>query len=219
MDGKELLYGVRQLLNESSSSGFLDTKSTYYWINEAAREVVDRTHSLSAEQTITTVALQLAYTLNADFLKLYLKDTSNNFFIKYNDGSSDSFIKWGEYQNIIYQNNINSVPIPSKFSITDVSLSARISGSASVAGTISGGECILTAAASDFTNVNAGDIVHNVTDASDGIVLEKTSSTVLKTALFNGSTNQWALSDSFVVVPQARLRIVLDPPPLQLDIQ
>jgi len=212
LDGKELLYGLRQLLNESSTSTFLDIKSSYYWINEAAKEIVNRTHCLSATQTITTIAQQTAYPLNANFLKLYLMDTNDEFFIKYNDGVSDSFIKWDKYQNIVYQNQTDSTPIPYRFSIIDAILSDKITGVTSATGTLSGGECILTASASDFSNVNAGDIVHNTTDSSDGIVLEKTSSTILKTALFNG-TNQWGLADSFVIVPQGRLQLILDPPP------
>lgn len=209
-----MLYQVGQLLNESGASGILDTKSTYTFINQAAREVVSRALCLGAQQTISTVINQTGYDLNADFLKLYLRNKSKEFFIKYNDGSADSFIKWGDYENIIYQNNTDSVPVPSLFSIIDSpTLSASISGTNTLNGPLTNNESVLTDGSADFTNVSAGDIIHNVTDGSDGVVLQKTSTTVLATALFGGTLNKWSISDSYTIQPQGRLQLVLNPPP------
>ena len=46
------------------------------------------------------------------------------------------------------------------------------------AGAAVGGASTLTDTGGDFSDVSPGDIVHNTTDGSDGIVLSKTSSTV-----------------------------------------
>jgi len=55
--------------------------------------------------------------------------------------------------------------------------------------------------------------VHNTTDGSDGIVLSKTSSTVLVVALFNGTNDDWTSGDSYVIQPQGRMKLVLSQPP------
>lgn len=187
----------------------------YLW--EAAKEFVSRTNCLKATQTITTVADQSGYTLNADFMKLYLKNADEDFVIKYNDGTNNSFLPWREYNKIIVENSTTSVSIPSNFAIIDDStLDSQVTGTASAAGAASGGQCTLTdtdASATQFADVSAGDIVHNTTDGADGIVLSKTSNTALVTALFGGSGNDWASSDAYVIQPQGRMQLVLNPPP------
>lgn len=209
-----MLYQVGQLLNESGASGLLDTRSSYTYINQAATEIVSRALCLGTTQSISTVANQSTYNLNADFLKLYLMTKSKEFYIKYNDGSTDSFIKWGDYENIIWQNNTTSVPIPSRFSIIDnPTLSASLSGTCTTLGALTNNESVLTDSAANFTNVSAGDIIHNTTDGSDGVVLANTSNTVLATALFGGTTNRWNVSDAYTIQPQGRLQLVLDQPP------
>ena len=72
MDGKGLLYKLGSLLNEDATSGFLDDFTSYEFLYEAAKEFVSRTACITATQTITTVVDQTDYTLNADFLGLYL---------------------------------------------------------------------------------------------------------------------------------------------------
>jgi hypothetical protein len=213
MDGKELLYKLRHLLNESADSGFLDNKTSYDYLNEAAYEFIRRTKFLKTTQSITTVADQSTYDLGTDFIEMYLKEDENRPYIKINDGGSDQFIYWKDYEDIVFSNNTTSVAIPGGFSIVnDSTLDSRITGTTTSAGAASGGECTLTDTAADFSTVNAGDVVHNTTDGSMGVVLSKTSSTVLVTALFNGTANDWTSGDSYVIQPQSKLQLVLDQP-------
>lgn len=214
MDGKSLLYDLRQTLNEDSGSDFLDNRTSYSYLHDAAIEFVDRTESLRSTQSITTVADQVGYTLNADFMRLYLRDNEHEFFIKYNDGSANNFLKFKDYQDIILGDQTTSVAIPDFFTITDdPTLDSQVAGTATSAGAKTAGQATLNDTAADFADVSAGDIVHNTTDGSDGFVLSKTSSTVLVTALFGGTADDWDSSDAYVIQPQGRFRIVLDPPP------
>ena len=214
VDGKSLLYALREELNESSTSGWLDTRSSYRFLYQAAIAFVKRTQCLRNEQTITTVASQAGYTLQADFIEMYLKDTDNELFLKYNDGTSDYFLKFKDYEDIVYENQTTAVSIPDNFTIIDdATKDTRLSSTVTSDGDASGGECTLTDSNADFSDVSAGDIVHNTTDGSDGIVLSKTSSTALVVALFGGTDNEWDTNDDYVIQPQARLKIVLTPPP------
>lgn len=216
MDGKEALYRLRNLLNEAADSGFLDEKTSYDYINEAARDFADRTDCLKSSQAITTVSDQKEYTLNADFTALYLKDRQNRHYGLYSDGSSsyNDFIYWRDYEDIILADNVDSVTKPDHFTIIDdATLDDQVTGAATGNGAVTGGQCTLTDSAADFSDVNAGDIIHNTTDGSDGVVLSKTSTTELITALFNGTADDWSTNDDYVIQPQGRLQLVLDPPP------
>lgn len=214
MDGKELSYRLRQLINEDANSDFIDSKTSYQYLWEAARDFAAATNALRSTQTITVVASQQGYTLNANFGQLYLKNNDNEFVIKYNDGTTETFLPWKPYEEIIYENQTSDVLIPTDFTIIDdPTLDSRITGTTTSAGAASAGETTLTDTAADFSDVSAGDIVHNTTDDSDGIVLSKTSPTVLVTALFNGTGNDWSSSDAYVIQPQGRLQLILNPPP------
>ena len=214
MDGKSALRSLRILLNESSNSDFLDSRASYEYIWIAAKEFVDRSNCLTTTQSITTVANQAQYTLNADFMKMYLKNSGNNHYLKYNNGSADQFILFQDKEDAIYQNSTASVEIPSKFYIEDdPNLDSRISSTATAAGASSGGVCTLTDTTAPFADVSAGDIVHNTTDGSDGYVVSKTSNSILVTALFDGTNNDWTNTDAYIIQPQGRLRIVFNPPP------
>jgi hypothetical protein len=214
MDGTTLLRDLRQVLSEGSGSAWLDTKSSYDHLYNAAIATVSRTDMLTTTQAITTVANDSTYNLNADFLKLYMVDDRNDFFIKYYDGSSTTFIYSSSYQSIYLANNTTSVSIPHRFAITDSSAVANITGTASAAGNATNGECTLTDSTAPFANVSAGDYVHNTTDGSNGIVLAITSTSAIVTALFDGTENDWDQNDAYVIIPQARFQLVLDPPPL-----
>jgi hypothetical protein len=210
-DGKDLLRRLRQLLNEDSDSGWLDDQSSYDWLYDAAGEFVDRTGCLRAEQEITTVAEQTDYDMNPDYLRLYLKNSSGNHYVKYNNGSTNTFATFKDYEDLYYQDNTGSVSTPGKFSIIDADLPSQVTGSAGATSAASGGQCTLSG--SGFGDVEAGATVHNTTDSSAGIVLSKTSSSALVTALFGGTDNDWTSGDAYVIQPQARNKLVLDPPP------
>ena len=203
------------VLDEDSTSSFMDDRSSFDYLYEAAIEFAQRTKLLRSQQAITTVAGQDGYTLNADFLGLYAKDSRNNLFIKYTDSSgNDSFPFWRDYEDILFENQTSSVPVPSFFSIIDdPDLNSQVTGTATSTSAAVGFQSTLTDTVGDFSDVNAGDEVHNTTDGSDGIVLSKTSSTVLVVALFDGTAGDWTSGDSYVIQPQGRLKLVLDQPP------
>ena len=213
MDGTDLLRRLRELMNEDSDSGWLDTRSSYDYLYDAAVDYVDRTGCLRTTQSITTVADDSAYDLNPDYLRLYLKNKSNDFYIKINDGSNNYFITWKDYEDIYYENNTTSVAIPSHFTIIDATLPSQATGTVTTAGAASNGQCTLTDSAGDFSDVEAGSTVNNTTDGSAGVVLSKTSSTAIVTALFGGTDNDWDSSDAYVIQPEGRHQLILDPPP------
>jgi len=216
MDGKSLTNGLADVLNETvSSSDFLSSRASYDFIYEAALEFCRRTRVLTKTQTITTVADQAAYDLDADFLMLYLRDPQNRYIVKYTDSSSnDYFLPFRNYEAVEYGNQQTSAYVPSNFSIIDNStLTSRITGTATSAGAESNGETTLTDSTAPFASVEVGDDIHNTTDGSDGIVLSVTSTSALVTALFGGTDNDWDSSDAYVIVPQGRKKLVLDAPP------
>jgi len=213
MDGLDLLRRLRQLLNEDTDSGWMDTYTSYDYLYEAAKSTVDRIGCLKSSQDITTVAEDNEYNLNPDFMRLYAQNKSGNYYVRLYDGSNYNFLTWKDYEDIVYENNTDSVAIPSRFSIIDTSKGTQLTGTATSDGDASAGECTLTDTAADFSTAEAGAIVHNTTDGSDGVVLSKTSTTALVVALFGGTGNDWDSSDAYVIQPQSRYQIFLDPPP------
>ncbi len=204
---------LREILNESSSSTFLDDKTSYEYIYDAVCEFVRRTNTLTSTQTIATIASQRAYDLNTDYLELYLKDDYGRLYIKYNDGSTNYFPYWKNYEDIIGDDLTNTVTIPDRFCIIDDTSPSNFTGTTTSAGAATNGECTLTNTGTDFSNVSVGDLVHNVSDSSDGYVLSKTSTTALVTALFDGTNNAWASGNSYVIVPSMRYQLILEPLP------
>jgi len=214
VDGKELKRRLRQLLNEDSDSEWLDTRTTFDFLNEAATELVNKTHCLKGSQDITTVADQTDYNISPDFLKLFLKDSSGNYVIKFGDYN---FIQWKDENEIIYGNNTTSVSQPDSFSISNADVPDAVTGTATSVGAATGGLSILADTAADFTNVEAGDSVNNTTDSSTGVVLSKTSTTILNVALFGGTDDDWTIADAYTIQPQGRYKLVLNPPPSEVE--
>lgn len=214
MDGKTLLYGLRQALNELSDSAFLDDYTSYEYLWEAAITFASRTGALRGSQSITTVANQQGYVLNADYESLYLRNYERDFIVKYNDGSSNSFPTWKDYSEMVYEDDINSIVVPSHFNIIDYATkNTLISSSATSACAVVAGLCTLTDTNADFSDIEAGDRIHNTTRESLGIVTAKISTTVLETALFNGTGSYWHNGDAYTIQPQGRMQLLLIPPP------
>jgi hypothetical protein len=213
-DGKDLLRRLRNLLNEDSDSGWLDEQTSYDYLYDAAIDFVDRTGCVHDAQGITLIPDEEMYDLNPNFLRLFLKNSSNNYYINLYDGSRWHDIMWKDAEDILYDYNASArAAIPSYFSIVDSEPPGQITGTATAAGGDAGGQQILTDAAADFTDVEAGAVVHNTTDGSDGIVLSKTSETELVTALFSGTDNDYTIGDAYVIQPQARYALGLSPIP------
>lgn len=220
MDGATFQRSVLEAVGEPSGSQYLSTRTTYQYGWEAATELVRRTRCLRATQTITTVADTASYTLNADFLSLDLRDMQGNYIVKYYDGTNTSWPAFCEYDEIIYTNQTASVTTPERFTILDKSsLYSQITGTATSIGTSSAGLSVLTDTSGLFLStdyVSAGDSIHNSTDGSSGVVLSVVSATQLNAAIFSntdGSSASWEVSDAYVIQPQGRLIIQLDPPP------
>jgi hypothetical protein len=217
MDGWTLLFDLRETLHESSDSDWLNDQSSYTYLYEAAIELNARTASITSTQNITSVATQAEYNLNPDFLALRLTDREGDYYVKVNDGTSDNFIKHKSYSDMVYDNLTDDQSIPNYFSIKHATTQEpNVTGTASAAGTTSNGEAILTDTSSStkFSTVSVGDLVHNTTDGTHGIVLSKTSNTVLATALFDtkGDAASWGISDAYIIVPQARFALIFEPP-------
>jgi hypothetical protein len=215
MDGKLLKERIRELLNEDSGSRFLDDRTSFEFCYEAAIATADALQCLKTSTTITTVANQAGYTLPADFSKLYLRDANKRLFVKYNDGNADSFLFHAPYEEIVYNNNTTGVVNPEKFTIIDYpTLGSNVTGTVTSASDDVGGKSSLIDSGASFTStVSVGDTVHNTTDASVGYVLAVTSATRLEVALFGGTDNEWDTSDAYIIVPQGRMQLLLDPKP------
>lgn len=217
------MYNFGQVLGEPVGSGWLDTKSQYYFLDKGGIKVAKLMGLLHAEQSITTVADQRRYNLDAQYIGLHIRDeSSGDYIIKYNNGSSNSFPYFTAFTNIITDDQSSSIAIPERFSVSDKLVQFdRITGTTTSAGAIDSDskESTLTASASTFvTNgVSPRDIVHSTTNAYSGYVLEVTSETALVTAMFEdadgSNTKGWGSGDTFVIQPQARKQLVLDPPP------
>jgi len=216
MDGASLSREVAELLNEGSTSGWMDAKTTYDALYAAAIATVQRTNCITTTQSITTTADTRDYVLNADFLKMYLMDDSSRHFITYTDGDSNVYYIYPvTYDSIILGNQTTSIDIPSGFCVRDATAYSRLTGTTTSAGTASGGACTLTDSTATFTTnvVSAGDFVNNVTDGSHGVVISVTGQTALVTALFGGTDNDWSSTDTYYIHRQKRMYLTVDPPP------
>lgn len=220
MDGATLIRSLRESVGEPSGSQYLDTRTSYQFLWEAAIELVRRTRCLKSTQAITTVADTASYALNADFLSLDLRNTNDEYIVKYSDGTTNYWPTFEEYDTIIYADQTESQSIPDRFTIIDrPTLYSQITGTATSIGASSAGLSTLTDTSGLFTttdHVSVGDVVHNTTDGSSGIVLAVTDATHLNTAMFNNSTGasaDWAVSDAYVIQPQSRFSLLFDPPP------
>ena len=212
MDGKLLLRELRDLLNEQDNSTWFNDFTGYNYLFQAAIEFVSRTNCLRGEATITTVANQQSYELPADFLQLYIRDPSNRHVIKVNDGSTDLMVPYRSYEEVYYQNQTTAQSLPNFFSVIDDPVTATmLTGSATSNGASIGGQSNLTSTTSTFATVSHGDIVHNTTDGAYGMVLGVTGTTILSTAMFGGSSNDWTTGDNYVIQPRGRYQLVLDP--------
>lgn len=215
MDGKQIGYQVRQLLQEGSTSTFMDSRTTYDFVYEAVLELVNILKLTSAEQTITTTTSTTNYNINANYLCLDVRNDTNEYVLKYYNGVSYYWIPFRDANSIYQSESINDQSIPDSFSIVDkATLIATISSKSTAVGAAAGGECTLTDSTAPFTNVTAGDMIHNTSDGSDGVVTSVTSTSIVKTALFGGTANDWTSGDDYVLVPQTRKQLILSPPSL-----
>lgn len=218
MDGWTILKLIREALSESSNSNYVNDQLSYQLAHDAAKEINARTASITSSQTITTVSDQAEYNLNPDFQGLYLSNDDGDLFVKYYDGTSYTFLTTKPYAEVVYDNQATSVTIPDYVAIKHATTEVpNVTGTASANGNVVNGEATLTDTSSvtKFAIVSVGDAVHNTTDDTHGIVISKTSSTALITAIFSddGTAQSWGSSDAYILVPQGRFSLIFDPPP------
>lgn len=223
MDGKDMRRRLRQLIGETEYSEFLDPQTEYDFLYEAGKQWVIETECLTAEQEITTVASQAGYTLNGDFLGLYLKEEDvedyEAYYLKYYDGTDYTFINFKSYSEVIHDNNTTAQTIPDAFTIIDdTTLDTIISDTADNAADDVGGKTILTMNTAIFTDITPGDIIHNTTDESAGpVVYVDSAYKIIHICLFGGTDNEIDANDSFIIQPRKRLKLQFDPPPSTKD--
>jgi hypothetical protein len=217
MNGESLTFQLNNLLSEISGSQWVNQRTSYSYLYEGARKFAARVKSLTANDTIYTVANQTAYDLNSDFANLYFRDSRNNLVIKYADSSNN--VTWIPYRNYdaIQQADNTEPGDVANFSISDQkTLNDRITGTASASNSVSSlFESTLNG--SGFGTATVGDDVNNLTSGARGIIIEKVSNSALVTALFDSSgatdTLGWTSGDAYVIVPQGLKQLILDPPP------
>lgn len=217
MEGKTLTRDVWELLGEESDSSFLDEKTTYEYIYQAALAFNRETYALTSSQSITTLESTSEYNLSPSFQCLYMKNKDNQYIVKITDSDSvDYFATFKPYTEIYFENNSTDIDIPTAFSIMDTTQVDNITNTASIAGDKGAAslESTLTdtTSATQFSTVSIGDTVHNVTDGSSGSVIALTSATALLTALVGGTDNEWDAGDTYYIIPQNRYKIVFNQP-------
>ncbi len=216
MDGKRLCRQLRQMLNEESGSNYLDSFTTYDLLNQGAARLNRKIKHLEDTIAITTVADQADYTLPADFVMNIRQDNNGRDLVRYSDGATFNYIPERD-DDVRWRNkpySVTSVSTPTDYSIAyDDTEDAQVSSTATSTAAATAGKCTLTDSSAPFADVQAGDTIHNTTDGSMGVVLSKTSSEILITALFDGTANDWTSGDAYVIQPQAKYKLTLDPPP------
>ena len=216
MIGIDYQNRISQLLSEFSST-WIDLKTSFDLLYEAAKDFSKETHCCTGSQTITTVANQAAYDLNPDFMEILTKDDHDNTIVKYYDGSNTSWLSWQSYSDTLQ--NDNDPGTPQSFSIVDSTPPARMTGTATSSGNDTGGESVLTDTSADFSSLYSGDMVLNTTTGKSYIGVVKTAgTTTVTTSMFDTSTRggafaSWAANDTYAIQPSSRYQVVLDPPP------
>ena len=225
MDGKTLSRDLRELLQESGTSSFMDDKTTYDWIYRAACHYAFLTRALTGESTGTIVQGVRTYSLPVDYLRLYARhNRSDRFFIKINDGVSDSFVFDRAYDAVQFENNSSQQAIASSFSVIDALPLTRLTSAVTSTGAVNtplSGECYLNDTTGTFlTKVAVGDFVHNPAEGDDGasgVVIAVVSNIKLTCALFDNASGEpvgYTSGQTYVINQQGRYAVYLDPPPL-----
>jgi hypothetical protein len=210
MIGILYLQQLSEILSEFSGT-WINLKTSFDYLYEAAKDFSKETRCCHGSQTITTVASQSAYNLNSDFLEVMTSDDHGYPQVAYSDGTDTRWLSWESASDQIQSDA--SAGETSSFAIMDASIGTRISGTASVTHAHAGGESLLESATS-LTSVAIGDTVINTTNSYYGIVIASGPTT----AMFNLSTKAgayagWTNGDAFIIQPAPRYKLLLDPAP------
>jgi hypothetical protein len=200
------------------SSDYAPQRKIFEYLDMAAAIFCRETKSIHRDVYITTVADQQAYDLPPDFIDLYMQTARRRYFIRYADGDNYCWPILTTHERIYRQNLLSSKSQPSSFAIIEKQTEPDlIAGSVSHAGAKVNGRCVLTDTVQLFMTshrVWPRDIVYNHTDNSLGYVLANVDETRVYTALFDGSDDDWSLSDAYTIQPAVKKQILLDAPSL-----
>ena len=215
MTGLQYQNLISQLLSEYNTT-WIDLKSSFDYVWEAAKDFSKETRAHSVTQSITTVALTAGYNLLPSFLEILTKDDHEEYVVQYYDGTNTNWISLESYSD--YLQNGNTSGTPSNFCVTDATAPAAITGTADSTLSPVAGQTALVDASADFTLVTIGDEVLNATTGDWGIVQAKNSTTSIQTAMFDlsvrgGAYIGWSATDAYIITPAPRYQIILDPPP------
>ncbi len=215
MDGKRLSRQLRQMMNEEEGSNYIDPFTTFDLLNQAASKLNDKIEHLKATQDITTIADTPNYTLNADYMRLDVTNAKGRELIRYDDGETLHYIPRKD-DDVRVRNKTfttESRAVPSSFDIMyDATVIGQVTGTETTGGALSAGKAALIDSTAPFANVQVNDTIHNTTDGAMGVVLSKTSTSQIVCAMFDGTNNFFTNGDAYVINPQARYRVLVDPP-------
>ena len=222
MIGAVLQQKLNQQIAEFAST-WIDLKTSFDYLYEAAKDFAKETRACHENQVITTVATQPSYNLNPDFLEVMTKDDHDNYVVGYSDGTNTTWLSWESWSD--YVQNLNSPGTPTRFCIVDAPIVDSFAGIATATGSVIGGEATLTdAAATQFLTLYPGDYVVNTSGVGllaiySGVVLGAIATNTVKTAMFDitvrgGAYASWAINNTYFIQPASRYQIYLDPPPL-----
>lgn len=193
----------------------LSDRAIFTALDHAAAEFARFTRMLKKSATITSVKDQQIYDLPADFISLYAYNGSRRLVVKYTDGNGD--VTWpvcSSFEKIFVEDEDEAKATPDRFCIVPRSAAeTRLAGTASSAGAVSVGEAALIDSTAAFTTTaEVRDRAHNTTKDAAGLVVAVSSATQVKTVLFGGTGQGWAISDAYVITPGATQQIMLDAP-------
>ncbi|MDD5006835.1 MAG: hypothetical protein PHC68_00365 [Syntrophorhabdaceae bacterium] len=226
MDGQLFLDYVDLLLKqEKAQMGAVSSDATikndyqaYELGDIGACEFARQTLLLRNEAGITSVDGQRDYECPPDFIRIARKarDGRTDVLLYTQSGETQGEKIYREpYDGFWDYDTAEEEEIPSGFDVVENPISPlEITGSADANGTLSSGESNLTDLSATFTD--GSDLVYpryrvrNTTNGKDhrGIVLDRTSDTILKTAMFQDTVAQaWTNGDTFAIQSSAKFKL------------
>ena len=211
MNAYSIISKVYTLINESSTSTFLDESTTYELLNTALREFARRTQLYVKSSSISIVSGTSSYTLPDDFLKFFVK--SQDDYVQPSIYYNNNKITYIDYSTYISYDTTETADIPANYTLNFTYPDNLISGTATSSSTLSNGEVNLVDTSKSFTKSLVGATVH-VTHSSvtcNGYVIAYNSSTSLTIATIPSTSI--SSGDSYLISPPPTNTITFYPTP------
>ena len=211
MNAYSIISKVYTLINESSTSTFMDEATTYELLNTALREFARRTQLFIKQSSISIVSGTSSYTLPDDFLKFFAKSEDDYVLpsIYYNNNK----ITYIDYSTYMSYDTSETADIPTNYTLNFTYPDSIISGTATSSATVSNGEVTLTDTGKTFTQSLVGGTVH-VTHSGvtyNGYVIAYNSSTSLTIATIPSTSI--SSGDTYLISPPPANTITFYPEP------